>query len=101
MALDYNGSANLMNDLTFRGRVKVAVLHYAGFIIGEPATTPAHSSRLKWANSALLQPDFVTQQVQPIVVGDDNIQAATQPDASDIADTVVQTATETAINKIL
>jgi hypothetical protein len=35
------------------------------------------------------------------VVGDPGIQAANQPDASDVTDSTVQSATEGAINKIL
>lgn len=101
MALDYNGTATLMIDMTFRGRVKVACLHYASYISGEDPNTTAHNTRYKWAQNAMLQPDQIAQQVTPIVVGDPNIQAATTPDASDIADSVVQSATETAINKIL
>jgi hypothetical protein len=101
MALDYTGSATLMNDPVFRGRVKVAVLKYAGYITGEDPGVPAHNSRLKWAQNALTQPDFVAGQVTPIVVGDPGIQAANQPDASDVTDSTVQSATEGAINKIL
>ena len=101
MALDYAGTATLMNDATFRGRVKVACLHFSAYVTGEDITTPAHTSRLRWAQNTLANPDFAAQQITPIVVGDPGIQAANNPDASDIADSIVQSATEAAINKVL
>ena len=35
MALTYENSAALMNDMVFRGRVKVAGLKYSSYILGE------------------------------------------------------------------
>jgi len=101
MAQDYNGLANLMTDTSFRGRVKVACLHYAGYITGEPTTTAAHNTRLKWAANTLTNPDFAATQIAPIVVDDPAITGSSTPDASDVPDSAIQSATEAAINKIL
>jgi hypothetical protein len=95
--LDYTASANLMNDPTFRGRIKVSCLHFAVYISGEPLNTPAHNTRFRWAQDCFGNPDGKAMQVQPSVVMDDNVQA--QGDAID--DSGLQTAVETAIQNFL
>jgi hypothetical protein len=97
MALDYAGSAALMNDLDFRGRVKVACLKYAGFISLEAADVPAHSTRLKWANNTMLMPDGAAGTVTPTVVMDPAVQEA----GATITDGALQSATEGAINRMM
>jgi hypothetical protein len=97
MALTYEQSSDLMGDETFRGRVKVACLHYATYIMDEPASTPAHSTRIKWAQQTLVMPDASAATVTPTVVMDD----AVQQDGSAITDAALQSATENAINKML
>ena len=91
--LDYDTSAQLMNDMTFRGRVKVACLHFATYIQGEPASTPAHNTRYTWAQSALQMPDAAVNRFTPAIVMDPNVQSA----GDTIDDAGLQTATETAI----
>jgi hypothetical protein len=70
MALDYAGSSDLMGDVEFRGRVKVACLKYATYITAEPANVPAHATRIKWSQQALVSPDAAAAQVVPVVVMD-------------------------------
>jgi hypothetical protein len=97
MALTYEQSSELMNDPVFRGRVKVACLKFADYIFGEAATTPAHSTRIKWAQHTMLMPDASAATVAPEVVMD----PAVQQDGAAITDAGLQSATENAINKML
>jgi len=103
MALTYEQSSDLMNNPAFRGRVKVACLKYATYINDEPANTPAHSTRIKWAHQTMTMPDASAAQVTPTVVMDGAVQAAdisTDGDST-IDDAGLQSATENAINKML
>lgn len=86
-----------MNDLTFRGRVKVSALKYADYILNEAATVPGHSSRYRWAQTTFQQPDMQAQQIQPPVVMDSAVQAA----GAAITDTALQTAVEGVVNKMI
>lgn len=95
--LDYDSSAALMSDFAFRGKIKVACVHFADYIKGEPASTPAHNTRYKWAQGVDGNPDFAAGQIQPAVVNDPNVQA--QGDA--ISDAALQTAVETAVQNFL
>lgn len=97
MALSYEDTSTLMNDVTFRGRVKVACLKYADYIWAEAASTPGHSSRIKWAQQTFNMPDGSAAQITPAVVMD----PAVQDQGSAINDAGLQSATENAINKIL
>lgn len=97
MALTYEQSAELMADPTFRGRVKVACLTYANYIVGEAANVPAHNTRIKWAQQTFAMPEASASQVTPIVVMD----SAVQTDGSAITDTALQSAVENAVNKML
>jgi hypothetical protein len=97
MPLDYSSTAALMNDETFRGRIKVSCLHFADYIFGEANTVPAHNTRLKWAQQTFQMPDAVAQQVAPVVVMDD----AVQQDGADITDADLQSAVENAVNKMI
>lgn len=97
MALTYEDSAALMNDTAFRGRVKVACLHYADYISGEAANVPAHTTRLKWAGTTMNNPDGAAALVTPTVVMD----PAVQQDGTAITDATLQIATENAINKMI
>jgi hypothetical protein len=97
MALDYAATAALMDDGAFKARVKVAALHFAGYITGEDPGTNAHRTRYQWAQNTLAQPDFVATNITPVVVGDPNVQTL----GADIPDDMLQSAVETAINKML
>jgi hypothetical protein len=97
MALTYEESATLMNDATFRGRVKVSSLHYAAYIMGESNATPAHSTRIKWAQQTYKMPDTVAQQITPSTV----MQDAVQTQGAAISDTDLQSAVETVVNQMM
>lgn len=97
MAIDYATSADLMRDPVFLGRCRIAVLHFAGYISGEDPTTPAHTSRLKWSQSAIINADAEVNQVMPILIMDPVIQGY----GSSISDPDLQTAMETAVNKTI
>jgi hypothetical protein len=97
MALSYEQSAALMTDATFRSRIKVAVITYARYITDEASTTPAHSTRVRWAQQTLTSPDMSVEQVTPTTVMD----AAVQQDGSAITDPGLQSAVENSVNKLL
>jgi hypothetical protein len=95
--LTYEQSAQLMADPVFRGRVKVACLEYATSIQNEATDTPAHTSRLRWAQNCYLQPDMTAAQMQAPTVMDPAVQQA----GSEIEDSQLQGAVEAVINKVL
>lgn len=97
MALTYTDSAALMNDMAFRGRVKVACMRFSDSVMSEAQTTPAHNARLRWAQNCFQQPDIVAGQVTPPTVMDPAVQAA----GSTIDDTALQAAVEGVINELL
>jgi hypothetical protein len=95
--MTYDESAALMIDLEFRGRIKVAILKYADSIVGEANNVPAHNTRLRWAATAMQQPDQTAMQLQPPVVMDSAVQA----DGKDITDVALQGSVEATVNKML
>jgi len=97
MALTYEESANLMNDMAFRGRVKVAGLNYATSIMNEEPTVTAHNARMRWAQSMYLQPDAIAAQIHPPVVQDPAVQNA----GASIADAALQGSVEAVVNKLI
>jgi hypothetical protein len=103
MALTYAQTAELMKDAVFRGRVSVGCVNFARYITDEAASTPAHSTRIKWAQQTLLTPDIAVNQVIPTVVTDDAVQDAglDADGTSAITDPALQSAVETAVNKLL
>lgn len=104
MALTYQQSADLMNNPSFRGRAKVCCLKYADFIIGEPTSTPAHNTRLRWAQQTFSNPDGAALQVTPPTVMDPAVQGAGIDAAtgdSTLNDTGLQSAVEGVVNKML
>jgi hypothetical protein len=90
-------SAALMNDMEFRGRVKVSALQYADSIMIEASTVAAHNTRLRWASNTFQQPDMVAGQLQSPVVMDPAVQAA----GAEITDAALQASVETVVNKML
>lgn len=97
MALSYEQSAELMKDPVFQGRVKVACITYARYITDEASSTPAHSTRIRWAQQTLVVPDSAVAQVTPTVVMDGVVQGA----GAAVTDEALQGAVETAVNKLL
>lgn len=95
--MTYDASAQLMNDTAFRGRIKVAVLNYASYILNEGPGVAGHTSRVRWAQQAYQMPDSVAQQIQPPVVMDGQVQA----DGAAITDQLLQVAVEGVVNKVI
>jgi hypothetical protein len=93
--MTYEESAALMNDIPFRGRIKVSALKYADSILIEANTVPAHNTRLRWAQQCMQSPDMVAQNLQPPVVMDPAVQTA----GADITDAALQAAVEAVVNK--
>lgn len=97
MALSYDESASLMRDPTFVGRIKVACLHFASYIVNEAPSTPAHNTRYRWAQNTLVDSDAVAMKAAPAVVMD----AQVQTDGAAITDANLQTSVETALQNML
>jgi hypothetical protein len=95
--MTYVESAGLMNDLEFRGRIKVACLKFGTYIIDEPTSIPAHSTRVRWAQNTAINPDQAAMQIQPMVVMDPQVQA----EGPAISDAELQTAVESTVNRII
>lgn len=95
--MTYEESAALMNDIAFRGRVKVACLKFADSIMIEASTVPAHNTRLRWAQMCEQSPDSTAAQIaQPVVMD-----GAVQADGANVTDTALQGAVEATVNKML
>jgi hypothetical protein len=97
MALTYTDSANLMNDMVFRGRVKTACLKFATSVLDEAGTVAAHGARARWANQCMLQPDMAAATVTPPTVLDPAVQTA----GGTIDDPSLQAAVEGVINSLM
>src|SRR5262245_27223856 len=97
MALSYNESNQLMQDGTFRGRVKVACLKFAQTIEIEVSTIPAHNARLRWAQQCIMNPDQTAQTVTNPTVMDPAVQTA----GSTIDDAGLQAAVEGVVNGLI
>lgn len=97
MAISYTESANLMKDGDFQGRVKVACLTYAAYISNESPDVVGHNTRYKWAIATLTNPDLAAFNITPTAVMDPNVQAQ----GAAIDDATLQTAVETALNKVM
>lgn len=95
--MTYTESAALMNDMDFRGRVKVACLKFATAIMDESGEVPAHNTRMRWAQACYLSPDQTASQVTPPTVMD----SAVQTDGADISDDALQGSVEAVVRKIL
>lgn len=72
MALTLAESAALINDLDFRGRVKVAALQYATYVFSQAGQS---NSRMAWAQRTMQQPDTTAQTLTPAVVMNINVQS--------------------------
>jgi hypothetical protein len=96
-------SNTLMMNVIFRGRIKVEALRFADSILIEAAATPAHNTRVRWANETFRTPDLTAQTLQPGVVMDPAVQtAAIDPDGdSAISDAALGGAVQAVVNKML
>jgi hypothetical protein len=91
--LNYDTTAQLSNDMNFRGRIRTACMHFAVYIQGEAPATTAHNTRYEWAMRCVRNPDMQAAQFAPAVVMDPNVQSG----GDGINDAGLQTAVETAI----
>jgi len=98
MAMTYQETFELTKNETFRGRVSTACVHYANFITDEAPTTPAHSTRYRWAQQTLVGPEASVNRVIATVCNDTAVQDAP---GNAITDPALQTAVETSVNKLL
>lgn len=97
MALTFQESNDLMMDLQFRGRIKVAALLIAQYYVSEDQNTPAHNSRFKWGQQTYLNPDGVATQLHPPVVMDVQVQT----DGAAISDDNLKKAVEGVVSKLI
>jgi hypothetical protein len=95
MAIDYKATFELMNDVDFDGRTRIACLHFASYIDGEADNVPAHNTRMKWAQATFKNPDVAANTIMPILVMDPKVQAA----GAAITDVDLQSAVESSVNK--
>jgi ribosome-interacting GTPase 1 len=95
MPLTLEESAALMNDQTMKGKAKVAMLRYCDTILIEADSTLGHTSRVRWAQQAMQQPEIWVNQLYPNVIMDPAIQEA----GAAATDQQIQAATEAVINK--
>lgn len=70
--LTLDESAQLMNDQTFRGRVKAACISFAGSVLAAPGSV----SLFTWAKNCYQNPDGTAAQVVPPAVMNINVQQA-------------------------
>jgi hypothetical protein len=89
-------SAALMNDMEFRGRIKVASVRYADSLTIQAVAASSHTSLLRWAAQVFQSPDTVAGTLQPMVVMDGAVQA----EGAAIDDEGLQLAVETTVNKL-
>lgn len=97
MALTYQELFALRGDADFRGRTSVACVKFAEYITGEASNTPAHSTRYKWAQTTLVQPEVAVNQVIATVTND----PAVVEQGATITDAALQSVVENSVNKLL
>lgn len=96
--MTYEESAALINDTTFRGRIKVAGLKFSTTILNEnPASVNGHAGRYRWAQQMAQNPDSESARLQPLVVLD----PAVQQNGAQIADAALQGAVEAVANQFM
>lgn len=96
MALTQDESATLMNDFTFRGRVKVCIITYAQYL-REQTASPLRGSQATWCAQAQGQPDAMAAQLTPLVVLNPNVQAA----GGAVTDIDLQAATQAVVDEMV
>lgn len=102
--MTYEESSQLMTNITFRGRVKVACLKYADSIMIEPTGMAGHNTRVRWAQQTFAQPEQVATTTTPPTVMDAAVQFAgvdQQTHQSLVDDESLQRAVEAVVQKTL
>jgi hypothetical protein len=95
--MTYTESSTLMQDATFRGRVKVACLKFADSILNESPGVPGHGARYRWATQCQFNPEQTAQNVTPPTVMDGAVQTA----GAEVTDNALQGSVEAIINKMI
>ena len=90
--MDYEESAQLMTDIAFRGRIKVACMRYAQELLSHE---DVNLGLLRWAQSVYASPDGAAGQIQPAVVMHDAVQEA----GRDISDDNLQYAVNRTVSR--
>jgi len=92
--MTFEESATLINDPTFRGRVKVAALVYAQYLSLQPNNS---SRRSDWIFNTLRAPDIATQTLTPSVVINPNV----QQEGASVTDPNLQAAVQMAADTLM
>jgi hypothetical protein len=94
----YTEIITLSKDAGFLGRLEVAVVKYAEFIVGEAANVDYHAVRIGWANTVFESgaASFVSRIALP--VANDSV---IQDNIDDYTDAQLQAAAEVRINRIM
>ena len=95
--MTYTEAAALARDIEFQGRVKIAALRFASDVLMEPAATPGHIARYRWALQMIQQPDFTASQLQPLVV----IESAVDAAGAAVGDGALQIVVEDTVTRTL
>jgi len=106
MALDYKQSAQLRTNLVFNGRIASAALKWSDSILANTAidiTLLENRKSVNYAQQVYANSNGEATRLQPIVVQDPAVQAQDLGEDGDslITDAYLQSAVETAIDKIL
>jgi hypothetical protein len=96
MALTYDQLSELMVDPQFRGRIKVACLKYANYVLNLTSSAPIPMALSRWAQDTFASPDQAAQLVQPSVVMDPGVMES----GASINDQTLQSAVENVIKKM-
>ena len=93
MAIDYAAQSALGKDPVFMGRVQVSCINLATAIQLEAASTPAHTSRMRWAAATSAEPYSMAVKVSNAVVTDPAVVEA----GAEIVDAALQAAVQVTI----
>jgi len=106
MPLDYKQSAQLRTNLVFNGRIASAALKWSDSVLANTAidiTLLENRKSVNYSQQVYQNPNGEATRLQPIVVQDPAVQAQDLGEDGDslITDAYLQSAVETAIDKIL
>lgn len=95
---NYQQIFDLSKDAAFVGKLQVAVIKYAEYLLGEDPTTAYHVIRIRWADNIVRNGvENTVTKIALAVAFDGTIQAH----LSDYTDDQLQSATEVRINRIM
>jgi hypothetical protein len=86
--------ADLKDNVDFKRRVGVAIIRYAGYMLGNVADQDFREYKVQWARRALVATDEQVYRIMGFVLTDPNVQT----DLGLIDDAALQGAVEFAIN---